>query len=416
VRYIGNKTRLLDFIQQKLARRGITGSAVDPFSGTASVGHRLKGLGFRVTASDIMTYGYVFARAYVAAPTLPAAPGLADEVLAVEGRDAPALADIVAYLNGLDPLPDFVHRHFSPEGSGGREHGRMYFTPENAARIDHIRNRIEEWRRAGRIGDDAFHLLLAALLEAADAVANTTGVYASFVKSWQPNARRRLRLKVPAIHEGNGCRAERKDALELVADLEPFDLLYLDPPYNNRQYPGYYHVPELIAEGWFDGEPELRGKTGLAPDTEKRSDWSRAGKCEEAFEDPRRHRPLAAPGHELQRRGDHPRSHHRAGATGTWTEGYVPALQPQLQTLPLRRRLGGAEVQGGPGQRVPILRHTLTRAVSVWRVRVRLFPEGRPEAPGQGPRSCFASGKSRTRQTDTDTAVFQRSGTQRSCQ
>jgi adenine-specific DNA-methyltransferase len=202
----------------------------------------------------------------------------------VEGRDAPALADIVAYLNGLDPLPDFVHRHFSPEGSGGREHGRMYFTPENAARIDHIRNRIEEWRRAGRIGDDAFHLLLAALLEAADAVANTTGVYASFVKSWQPNARRRLRLKVPAIHEGNGCRAERKDALELVADLEPFDLLYLDPPYNNRQYPGYYHVPELIAEGWFDGEPELRGKTGLAPDTEKRSDWSRAGKCEEAFE------------------------------------------------------------------------------------------------------------------------------------
>jgi adenine-specific DNA-methyltransferase len=284
VRYIGNKTRLLDFIQQKLARRGITGSAVDPFSGTASVGHRLKGLGFRVTASDIMTYGYVFARAYVAAPTLPAAPGLADEVLAMEGRDAPALADVVAYLNGLDPLPDFVHRHFSPDGSGGREHGRMYFTPENAARIDHIRNRIEEWRRAGRIDDDTFHLLLAALLEAADAVANTTGVYASFVKSWQPNARRRLRLKVPAIHEGNGCRAERKDALELVADLEPFDLLYLDPPYNNRQYPGYYHVPELIAEGWFDGEPELRGKTGLAPDTEKRSDWSRAGKCEEAFE------------------------------------------------------------------------------------------------------------------------------------
>jgi adenine-specific DNA-methyltransferase len=284
VRYIGNKTKLLDFIQQKLARRRITGSAVDPFSGTASVGHRLKGLGFRVTASDIMTYGYVFARAYVAAPTLPAAPGLADEVLAVEGRDAPALADVVAYLNGLDPLPDFVHRHFSPEGSGGREHGRMYFTPENAARIDHIRNRIEEWRRAGRIDDDAFHLLLAALLEAADAVANTTGVYASFVKSWQPNARRRLRLKVPAIHEGNGCRAERKDALELVADLEPFDLLYLDPPYNNRQYPGYYHVPELIAEGWFDAEPALRGKTGLAPDTGKRSDWSRAGKCEEAFE------------------------------------------------------------------------------------------------------------------------------------
>jgi adenine-specific DNA-methyltransferase len=284
VRYLGNKTKLLDFIQHRIERRGIAGTAVDPFSGTASVGLRLKTLGFRVIASDIMSYAYVFARAYVQAPGLPDAPGLADEVLAVRGRDAPSFHDVVDHLNGLEPLPDFVHRQFSPDGAGGREHGRMYFTPANAARVDHIRNRIEEWRRAGRIDDDAFHLLLAALLEAADAVANTTGVYASFVKSWQPNARRTLRLKVPAIREGNGCRAERKDALELAAGLEPFDLLYLDPPYNNRQYPGYYHVPEIIAEGWFDGEPALRGKTGLAPDDAKRSDWSRAGKCEEAFE------------------------------------------------------------------------------------------------------------------------------------
>jgi adenine-specific DNA-methyltransferase len=284
VRYIGNKTRLLDFIQRGLQRRGIAGTAVDPFSGTASVGHRLKRLGFRVTASDIMTYGYVFARAYVQAPALPESPGLRHEVLALDGRAGPSLGDVVAYLNGLDPLPDFIHRHFSPDGAGGREHGRMYFTPENAARIDHVRHRIEEWRLAGHIDDDAFFLLLAALLEAADAVANTTGVYASFVKSWQPNARRRLRLRVPEIHAGNGCLAERKDALELVTDMEPFDLLYLDPPYNNRQYPGYYHIPEIIAEGWFDEQPELRGKTGLAPDMEKRSDWSRAGKCEEAFE------------------------------------------------------------------------------------------------------------------------------------
>jgi adenine-specific DNA-methyltransferase len=277
VRYIGNKTKLLDFIQAGIERRGISGSA--------SVGHRLKRLGFRVVASDVMTYGYVFARAYVQASALPPSPGLADEVLAVDGRDAPSVADVIAYLNGLDPFPDFIHRHYSPEGTAGREHGRMYFTAENAARIDHIRHRIEEWRCAGRIEDETFHLLLASLLEAADAVANTTGVYASFVKSWQPNARRRLRLRVPVIHGGNGCVAERRDALALVSDLEPFDLLYLDPPYNNRQYPGYYHIPELIAEGWFGGEPELRGKTGLTPDGHKRSDWSRAGRCEDAFEE-----------------------------------------------------------------------------------------------------------------------------------
>ena len=288
MRYIGNKTRLLGFIRSTLKRRGISGTAVDPFSGTASVGQELKAQGFGVTASDIMTYGYVFARAYVETTALPDAPGLAHEVLAIHGAargdGAPSTRDVIDHLNGLEPLPDFIHRSFAPSGEAAREHGRMYFTDDNAGRIDHIRNRIEEWRRAGRIDDDLFHVLLAALLEAADAVANTTGVYASFVKSWQPNARRRLKLKVPDIVEGNGCRAARKDALDLVAGMEPYDLLYLDPPYNARQYPGYYHIPEIIAEGWFDQEPELRGKTGLAPDEDKRSDWSRASKCEEAFE------------------------------------------------------------------------------------------------------------------------------------
>ena len=289
MRYIGNKTKLLGFIRKKLETRGIAGhglSAVDPFSGTASVGHHLKTLGFRVTASDIMAYGYVFARAYVEVPALPSAPDLVDEVLAVHGgRDGPSTRDVIDYLNGLDPVPGFIHRSYAPTGEAAKEHGRMYFTPENAARIDHIRNRIEEWFRGDRIGKDLYHLLLAALIESADRVANTTGVYASFVKSWQPNARRRLRLEMPEIHEGNGCRAAHADALELVPEMEPFDLLYLDPPYNNRQYPGYYHIPELLAMGWFDGKPELRGKTGLVPDSDKRSDWSRAGKCETAFEE-----------------------------------------------------------------------------------------------------------------------------------
>jgi adenine-specific DNA-methyltransferase len=49
--------------------------------------------------------------------------------------------------------------------------------------------------------------------------------------------------------------------------------LYVDPPYNTRQYAGYYHVPELIARGWFEDEVKLRGKTGLIADAEQRSAW-----------------------------------------------------------------------------------------------------------------------------------------------
>src|SRR5690606_6181763 len=102
--------------------------------------------------------------------------------------------------------------HFTPAGEVGREHGRMYFTPENAARIDAARETIQAWRTTGMIGDDAFYVLLAALIEAADAVANTAGVYAACIKSWQPNALRPLRLRTPRIVAGNGCRAFRRDA------------------------------------------------------------------------------------------------------------------------------------------------------------------------------------------------------------
>ena len=281
MRYIGNKTRLLHFITRVLRSRGIRGgTAVDPFCGTASVARRLKRRGFRVVAADLMQYAYVFARAYVEVPGVPDVSPLCAR-LGLRGR---SLESILGFLNRLPPEPGFIHEHYSPAGGAGRLHGRMYFTPENAARIDAVRSFLEEWHVTGQSSDDLHHVLLAALLEAADRVANTTGVYAAFVKSWQPNALRPLMLRSAGLIAGNGCRAVRADALELVQSLEPFDLLYLDPPYNNRQYAGYYHVPEVIATGWFASAPDTRGKTGLIHDADRRSDWSRTNQCEDAFE------------------------------------------------------------------------------------------------------------------------------------
>jgi adenine-specific DNA-methyltransferase len=282
VRYIGNKTRLLDFIGRVLSRRGIRGGrAIDPFSGTASVARELKRRRFEVLASDIMEYGYTFARAYVQVTSPPESPRLAARLDLPNGR----LETIIAYLNSLPPEPGFIHEHYTPGGMAGQIHGRMYFTPANGARIDAVRARLAGWMQDGSLDEDAYHTLLAALLEAADRVANTTGVYAAFVKTWQSNALRPLELRVPPLVHGNGCRSARGDALQTVRDAGQFDLLYLDPPYNSRQYAGYYHIPELIARGWFDEPVETRGKTGLLDDADKRSDWSRSRRCEAAFEE-----------------------------------------------------------------------------------------------------------------------------------
>jgi adenine-specific DNA-methyltransferase len=279
MRYIGNKTRLLAFIRRVLRARGIgPGRAVDPFSGTASVARALKLWRFRVAASDIMEYGYIFARSYVEIIHRPSFHGVTEEA------GGPRLRNVLAYLNSLTPCPGFMHEHYSPAGAAGAEHGRMYFTPANAARIDAVRLRIEEWSRSGRIDADARDTLLAALIEAADRVANTTGVYAAFVKSWQPNSLRPLELRQAPHVSGNGCTAARLDALTAVTRAGEMDLLYLDPPYNARQYAGYYHIPELIARGWFAGPVNTRGKTGLIDDDELRSDWSSSRRCEAAFE------------------------------------------------------------------------------------------------------------------------------------
>src|SRR5690242_13842891 len=168
MRYIGNKTRLLPFLERTLRRLEIEpGSAHDAFAGTASVGRALKASGWRVASSDIMTYSYVFQRAYVVAQRSPSFAALragdADVRRAlrssafrraVESRGGGSLNAVAEYLSRwLEPTRDFVTAHFAPSG------GRMYFAEENAARIDAVRTRLHEWREAGLIGEDAFYIL-----------------------------------------------------------------------------------------------------------------------------------------------------------------------------------------------------------------------------------------------------------------
>jgi adenine-specific DNA-methyltransferase len=352
MRYIGNKTKLLPFIAGALDRLAIPAGtrALDAFAGTAAVGAFLKSRGAAVVGCDLMTFSYVFQRAYVVADAYPRFDGLRDDpglraarqrsgfTALVDSRakaDAsrarrPALAnatdttrplgEMLVYLDHyLDPLTSFVSSHFAmqhtpilvaaaPDGLAAAREGRagrarlgvaapsiasprMYFTLDAARRIDAIRTQLHDWHTSASITDDEYYILLATLLEAADAVANTAGVYAAYIKSWQSNALRSLRLRMPVISASPRLRRARRahceahlgDVSTLAPALGRFDLLYLDPPYNTRQYSAYYHVPELIATGWFGDPPVLRGKTGLLPDA-KKSEWSTRAGCVAALE------------------------------------------------------------------------------------------------------------------------------------
>ena len=267
MRYIGNKTRLLPFILRTLNKGGIAvGSVHDAFAGTASVSRALKARGWRVHSSDLLVSSYVFQRAYVVADC-------ADPLLGEMARELAALA----------PRESFISRHFSPAG-GSESEGRMYFTPPNAGRIDAAREELESWRKAGKVGEDSYYLLLAAIIEGADRVANTAGVYASYMKRWQPNARRAFGVapEVP-IKGAQPARAHLMDAIEAAKSIGEVDLLYIDPPYNSRQYVAYYHIPEILARGWTESAPAIRGKVGLLAGEEGRSQWSHGRRVQKLF-------------------------------------------------------------------------------------------------------------------------------------
>jgi adenine-specific DNA-methyltransferase len=135
-----------------------------------------------------------------------------------------------------------------------------------------------------------------------------------------------------------------------VAAHEPFELLYLDPPYNSRQYTGYYHIPELIATGWFNGDVVPRGKTGLVTDPAKRSDWSRRNRCESALE---RLVASARCRHIVMSYNSEGLIPETAIARIFREHGlrkHLPALPPQLQTLPLGPGRARPALPGGPRQ------------------------------------------------------------------
>jgi adenine-specific DNA-methyltransferase len=218
IKYIGSKRRLVPALAQ-IAEVAGTRTALDLFTGTTRVAQAFKQLGAHVTAVDSARYAEVFARCYIETD--------------LDGVDANALDAELTRLDRLAPRPGYVTETFC--------RASRYFTPENGARIDAIRDAIA----ADHAGSPLEPLLLTSLIEAADRVDSTTGVQMAYLKQWAARAHQRLTLRTPSLLRGAG-RAVRGDAVELTRALGSFDLAYIDPPYNQHRYFTNYHVWETL--------------------------------------------------------------------------------------------------------------------------------------------------------------------------
>jgi adenine-specific DNA-methyltransferase len=97
-------------------------------------------------------------------------------------------------------------------------------------------------------------IALVALMEAADRVDSTVGLQMAYLKRWAARAYNELELRVPELLDGPGV-ATQLDALESVRGGE-YDVMYLDPPYNQHKYMNNYHVWESLVR-W--DKPEVYG-------------------------------------------------------------------------------------------------------------------------------------------------------------
>lgn len=318
MRYIGGKSRLLDFIREVIEKKVHgTATACDLFAGTAAVSLLLKQMGFTVVSNDIMEYSYAFQVAAVEVCEYPQFDRLYDAGIVTQARaelamltawspleasmpqEAARLAGVVNHLNiPKHASRGFFWNHFSkekaeipkhlPPEEEQPEYERMFFTSGNAQKIDGIRTLLHQWREEGLVTREEFYVLLAALIDAADAAANTTGVYGAYLKEFGGAPSALLEVRLPRINIQSPTRPHRCYRMDApdCARGEKFDFLYLDPPYNRRDYAANYHVPELIARGWFDKEPTLSGKTGLVEEfAQLRSDFCRMDRCVGALEE-----------------------------------------------------------------------------------------------------------------------------------
>jgi len=240
--YIGSKRKLSHFILSTV--KEVVGADLsqkifcDLFAGTGIIGRIFKPEVKQVIANDLEYYSYVLNKNYI------------------ENNTLFNYAYLIEKLNNLKPVKGFIYKNYCIGGGANRQ----YFSDENGPKIDAIRQEIEQRKQHQEISDNVYYFLLTSLLESADAVANTAAVYGAFLKHLKKSAQKKLILK-PAIFESSNQQntVYNSDSNQLIENISG-DILYLDPPYNARQYGANYHLLNTIARY----KPFIpKGKTGL---------------------------------------------------------------------------------------------------------------------------------------------------------
>ena len=258
--YIGSKFSLLDFLETSI--KSCVGDDLgkfifcDGFAGTGVVGAYFKNKVAKTISNDSEFYSFVL-----------------NQNLLMSEFEISELSSNLENFENLDKKQGKIYEFYALGGGNQRQ----YFSDENAVKIDTLRKEIENLRP--KIGEQKYFCLLASLIESADKVANTASVYGAFLKKLKKSAQKPLEFKIAEFSRGiHKNEVYQSDLGELIKKIDG-DILYLDPPYNHREYGANYHILNTIAR-YDDFVP--KGKTGLRE--YKKSLWCKKTSAKDEFE------------------------------------------------------------------------------------------------------------------------------------
>lgn len=242
-RYLGNKYKLLPFITRVVENECKNINTVaDIFAGTGAVASAF--IDKKITTNDIMYSNYICHVAWFSS----------------EHYSEEKVIKIITQYNNLKITEDnYMSDNFS----------NTYFSLDDCRKIGFIRQDIEDKFNSGYINARERALLITSLLYAMDKIANTCGHYDAYRQGveYEKHLEMYVPQPEPDVNENNVCY--NMDTNELAPEIEA-DLIYIDPPYNSRQYCDAYHLLENVAR-W--EKPEVFGVARKMDRTALKSDY-----------------------------------------------------------------------------------------------------------------------------------------------
>lgn len=248
-RYIGSKSKIIDWIRE-LSEKYVSGNSFfDVFAGTGIVAREFMRDYDEIIINDFLYSNNIIYKAFF-------------------GTENYEFQKLIRIKNEFNEITERTYDDLYLETN----YGDKYFSKYDAMIIGEIRERIE---RINNINSREKAILIASLLYSCDSIANTVGHYDAYRKTNEIENRFVFELINPISEKPKKVSIYRNDANELVRKIKA-DVAFIDPPYNSRQYSRFYHVLEGITK-W--NKPELTG-VAMKPPLENMSDYSKVSAAE----------------------------------------------------------------------------------------------------------------------------------------